>query len=1072
MTRAPHEVILASAGTGKTFRLARRYVRLLATGEDHGSILATTFTRKAAREILARVLQWLARGAAGGKDFEQLTADVWGDDAPPADWSAERCQKLLGEVVRGLHRFQVRTLDAWFASLARLFGLELGLPPGWTIADDRDDARLRDAVLTRLFEEEGDAVPAMLEGLQGGDFTRRVHSAQQELLGAGLELLRDSDAYAWEAVGPDPEADADPAALRDALSEFEIPVTKTGKQRTHWVNALGRLRDALAREDAWEALGAGPVRKLLDGETTFDRVEIEGSMERLLRDVIVWAARVVLADLRGTNQAVRLLLKKFETRYAEAKRAEGGYRHDDVPRTLVDAAGRLDPVSVAFRSGARIRHLMLDEFQDTSVWQWRVLEPLLARIAKDGDAATGGATGDDDSGPPSLFCVGDVKQAIYTWRQGEPELLAGLSDWYELGEPEQLAKSWRSSQAVLDLVNAVFGQLGERADEIPGMDAEAARKWAAAWLPHEAAKQALGGVARARIVAKGEDDRAPMLEQCADEVARLHHKHPEGTIGVLLRRRRQMAALLHLLEERGIHASGEGGSELTDAQAVQALLSAFRLADRPSDTLAAYHLASGPLAESVGLRAELAGERGSAFSDAAAACSARLRDRLQELGIGGFVESFRTAVLGGWPGDRWEKRRYAQLVDLAHGFDAGPARRPGDFVEHVEGTPLENPAPSRVRVMTIHGSKGLEFDSVVFPLWHSEAGGRDLFIYRRDDPRDRCTAVSKRPSSAVAPLSVELQKLFDETATRNQTEALCVLYVALTRAKKRLEVLVEEGPKTSRSFSLARLVERMLGLEDGESWPRTVPDDEPASEQVPKPEDASTTDGAAEDVALDLKAAAGTRGRPRWAPSGAEAEQMVDGGKLFLRGGDAARTRGTAIHRLFQEVEWLDQPTAFDAPDSELCALLVQEGVGDGSTHVDALRSFRKSLMRTEVKQLLMRVAYQEQGGHEPWVWRERKFAMRLPEPGGGTDAILHGEFDRVVIERDADGAPLRAHVVDFKTGRVRDEEELARKTEAYRPQMLAYRQAVCAMTGLAPEAVRLSLLFVDAGRVAHLDEA
>ena len=132
--------------------------------------------------------------------------------------------------------------------------------------------------------------------------------------------------------------------------------------------------------------------------------------------------------------------------------------------------------------------------------------------------------------------------------------------------------------------------------------------------------------------------------------------------------------------------------------------------------------------------------------------------------------------------------------------------------------------------------------------------------------------------------------------------------------------------------------------------------------------------------------------------------------------------------------------------------ILVESGAGEAAGYTDA--------------------AYQEAGGHEPWVWRERRFAVRLPEPGGEEDAILHGEFDRVVVERDSDGKPLRAHVVDFKTGQVRDEEELERKREAYRPQMLAYRRAVCALTGLPQEAVRLSLLFVDAGRVAHLDEA
>src|SRR5947208_2843270 len=137
-----HVVIRASAGTGKTYQLAVRFIGLLAAGTRPDEILATTFTRKAAGEILDRVLFWLAQAAADESERTKLAKEI-GVRA----LSAETCRELLCATVQRLHALRVGTLDSYFLQVATSFGPELGLPPGWSICDEMADAVLRDEAI-------------------------------------------------------------------------------------------------------------------------------------------------------------------------------------------------------------------------------------------------------------------------------------------------------------------------------------------------------------------------------------------------------------------------------------------------------------------------------------------------------------------------------------------------------------------------------------------------------------------------------------------------------------------------------------------------------------------------------------------------------------------------------------------------------------------------------------------------------------------------------------------------------------------------------------------------------------
>ena len=136
-------VIRASAGTGKTYQLTNRFVRLLASGVAPEAILAATFTRKAAGEILERILLTLAHAASDVNKCLKLAAAI---DRPQLN--RLQCRDLLVRVTSRLHRLQIGTIDSFFARLASSFSLELGLPPGWRIIDDIELKRLRQELAT------------------------------------------------------------------------------------------------------------------------------------------------------------------------------------------------------------------------------------------------------------------------------------------------------------------------------------------------------------------------------------------------------------------------------------------------------------------------------------------------------------------------------------------------------------------------------------------------------------------------------------------------------------------------------------------------------------------------------------------------------------------------------------------------------------------------------------------------------------------------------------------------------------------------------------------------------------
>jgi ATP-dependent exoDNAse (exonuclease V) beta subunit len=1133
----PNTVIRASAGTGKTFQLTNRFLGLVFAGAPLDSILATTFTRKAAGEILDRVLLRLAEAALDHEKLAKLareiqqssldsagvpllgTSSVVGEGAPSestacsrapcAAWSwhtkspglgkshlapldSASCRHMLGQMVRHMHRLRVGTLDSFFVEIARNFSLELGLPPGWQIVDEMVDRRLRAAAVRSVLEDQSTSdVLRLMHLLTKGQAARSV-SEQISLLVEDLySYYLEAPKEAWQSLPRHKQLA--PPELAEALAALEAVSLPTGKR------FADARRQALedARNEAWEDfLAKGLAAKILAGEETYYRQPIAREVVDAYQPLLRHAKAVLVGRIASQTEATQELLERFDAAYQALKLSERALRFEDITRKLgaAEVADRLD--DVLYRLDVHISHLLLDEFQDTSPLQWRVLRPLARRTVR---AAAG----------QSFFCVGDVKQAIYGWRGGVAEIFEVLDEQLEGLQRESLDRSWRSSQAVIDCVNQIFQGLA--ANPVAQKYAAAAQKWAGRFAEHSTVRENLPGycsLATAPQAEEGQEQRTLTLQFAADEIVRLHRQSPGYSVGVLVRRNAAVARLIYELRQRGIEASEEGGNPLSDSPAVELVLSLLALADHPGDTIARFHLANSPLARPLGIEDH---------QDTAAASrlSLAIRQSLLTAGYGPTVYEWTRQLAPSC--DRRDLGRLLQLVELTYGYEARATARVDDFVALVRQQRVESPATADVRVMTVHQAKGLQFDIVVLPeLDFGLAGQPPEIVVSRPEPTAAIQRICRYVPKALRPLlPAEFAEMFDAQERHVVEESLCVLYVALTRAVHALHMIVAPAkhnertiPGTHAGLLRAALAEgqeappRSILYEHGDAgWfanvagARRVPGDSDGTRRVP-----ATLAEQERPLVVRLaeSPAQSARGLDRRSPSQLEGGPRVDLASQ-LRLGDASRLeRGTLLHAWFQEIEWLDDAR----PAEELLRRIAARPEFRRLDLEKLLAEFHAALEKPAVREVLSRSTYQipppgtdrrlvvgeapasgypgvraigvraaraacaiHASGSEKqprWqVWRERPFAIR------DGDAILSGQIDRLVLLYDADQV-VAADVVDYKTDALPadDPQAVEVRAEIYRPQLEAYRRAVSKLYRLAPERISARLLFVEPGVV------
>ncbi|MBC8351849.1 MAG: UvrD-helicase domain-containing protein [Planctomycetes bacterium] len=1049
----PNKVIRASAGTGKTFQLSNRYLALLNAGVTPDQILATTFTRKAAAEILDRIVVRLADAASDRKACKQL-----GEFIGDTSLTCERCRKQLIGLLRSLHRLQVSTLDSFFGQMARSVSLEIGLSPAWQIVDQFQDAVIRDEAIEAVIDgEDTNELLTLTHLLTKGEANRSIGQMIRTTVNDLESLFQETDADAWHALSFEkPLSDDEFVLVLEDLRTLVMP----GKR-------FERARDedyTRALVGDWETfIAKGLAGKVLAGEVTYYKKPIPDHAVAIYKRLLKHSRSLLLGRIAKQTEASYDLLAKFDAEYATRKRQQHANRFDDVtrflarslPDALSDNRGNGAYRQLSFRLDASVQHLLLDEFQDTAPAQWDVLRPFAERVTGEADA--------------SFFCVGDTKQAIYGWRGGVAEIFDAISSELPALEETGLNASFRSSEPVIETVNEVFANACQHSNL--GRAEDAVQKWCQRFTRHSTKREDLAGYV-ALETASGSDG---LLKFTAERVAEFAVRSPSHTVGVLVRRNDTVGKLIGLLREQQVLASEEGGNPLTDSAAVQLVLSLLRLADHPGDTIARFHVAASPLRNSLDLMDHEDDE--SCFR-----ISQEVRRSLIDRGYGPTIASW-AEILSPKITQR-ECSRLGQLVELAFTYQRRATNRVDDFVRFVEQQRVADPTSAQVRVMTIHQAKGLEFDIVVLPELEGRLIGQpDSFVVHRKTPVSPANRICRYVNSDMQQLlPKKFQQMFEEATDRTVTESLCVLYVALTRAVHALHMIIAPSKENERVVPLtsagllraalrgneAALPDTLLYERGDKDWFSQVTREEPATVATREPLPAA--------IQLARTRKHRRRGLDRQSPSGFEGGARVNMNELLRPRQSSALARGTLIHAWFEQITWIEEGT----PDEQRLRRVASELRRSEASVLDIeheLAAFREMLAQPSVLHQLSQAAYTAPAKigfgksvcdaltmDKPRVVveNERTFAVR-----NGCQ-LLNGSIDRIVWIY-AGQQLVAADIIDFKTDAVESDNALSKKREYYRPQLESYRDAVCRMSGLAPEQVIARLVLVSSGLIVRV---
>ncbi len=1109
-------IIRASAGSGKTFQLSNRYLDLAFGGVRFDAVLASTFTKKAAGEILDRILIRLAEAATEEKKRIALSEGI----ASGRDIARNEILETLASAVRNLHRLRIGTLDSFFIQIAGSFCLELGISPGWSIVEELDDRRyLGEAVRKTFAESRTDDAVRLMHLLSKGEVSRSVTEQALSLSRELIGLFRDAPRNAWEKLPKRPLLS--PGELFETLEQFKnvpLPADK---------------RFAAAREKDWQRaldgdwpgfLESGFPSKILQGESTYYSKPIDGEFAELVRVLVEHAKAELINKLAIQTEATGDLLERVFEQYERIKQENRALRFDDVTFRLTDSRLHDRLEQIVHRIDAPTRHLLLDEFQDTSPMQWEVLRPF-ALSAIESHQKSGG----------SFFCVGDVKQAIYGWRGGVAEIFETIENEIRPLTKQGLNRSWRSAPPVIEMVNDLFGKLANNAALLEPEDlGDAAREWETRFEPHQTARTELSGYCTLEtaplydpnrqetelaLPESNEDDAddgekgdtsqsQTTLRFAITRIAELHRESPGATLGVLVRRNQTVARLIFGLKRLGIEASEEGGNPLTDSPAVEIVLSALTFADHPGDSVCRYHLATGPLGKVLGLSEE-------GDESQATAVSQKIRESLSERGYGAVIGDWVAAIAPSC--DRRDLDRLLQLLSLGYSWESRATVRADRFVDWIRSTKVESPSAAKVRVMTIHQSKGLQFDIVVLPELEGKLIGQppSVVVGRkhpnsgRPDPTapiDRVLRYTNETVQTFLPLS--FKQMFADFRRERVEESLCLLYVAITRAIHRLVMIVpplkptKSAPKPRKTFD--GVLRCGLLAEGDEDRPEAVLYQQGAPKWFEKC-DFATEPRPREEESFEImlkKNRSPRRNLPRIAPSGLEGQKIEGRGQKTEDGGQGedgligtgfssdsfqplgfipfafrknALLWGTAIHACFEkglaDHPWLDEAL----PKRNELERLVREAVQSFPEKIDpkvVVDAFLAICEKPGVRAALSLRKYRESsaGLRDPnWeAFAERPFAVRTEE------GILRGSIDRLVITTDG-GKAVRAEILDFKTDAfdpergISEEAFLAERKAVYAPQLNAYRKAVARLHRLPPAAIEARLLLTSLGRTAEI---
>lgn len=1070
--RTAHDETLfveAGAGTGKTTALVARVVEMVALGRlpDTAGLAAITFTENAAAELRTRIregLEQAARDAAPGREF--------------SDEERGRCAQALTT----LDDATISTLHGFAARILSEVPLEAGLPPGFSVSD-AITAQLEGARSWRRFVDD------LLD-----DESVQDHVVAGLTLGLTLDKLRElADTFSsnWDLLLMEPfthrslppiEASAILSPLRKALEALTDAPGGDGLTEHLRTAVRPAVEELSALDDPFDVLEALARLNIRKNPGNAGNWKAHGGKQRVV-DELTHASeartKVLAAVGAAVTETLCALVQGYVLKEAKRRRAEGRLEFHDLLVLTRDVLR--DEADVRRRMNERFTAVLVDEFQDTDPLQVEIV----CLVAGDCGNEPPESWEDIPIAPGRLFFVGDPKQSIYRFRRADVRLYERVGSLHALGHTS-LKVNFRSVEGVVRPVNELFGVLMKDAK---GQVDYADLKW------HRTGGEdhrltMLGGPIRdakapqirereaahiAATIRRAKREEWPVERDKNDPRRGEHLSYAD--VAVLLPTRTSLPALEKALQTAKIPYRVESRSLVWATDAVRDVITILQSLVNPADEVAVvaalrhHGLACSDVhltewAAAGGRWSYLAPAPEDIRPDHPVAAGVAQLQAWHDLRwwmpahhlVDQIVRELRlvelTAELNR-PRDHWRRLRF--VVDQARAFaDAGGSGL-AEFVawaaEQIESeadvleTAVPEPDDDSVRILTVHGSKGLEFPLTI--LSGLGVPPRTLTDVVWGDPR---------PEARLKSQVLESEGYTDRAAedkSLNLAESVRLLYVAMTRARDYLVVGCYHKPvkgkdaQPSHAQSVWKHLHQSPLVSVEPSWDETTAPAVP--EYAEPPSDQDVLEPAA---FLRKRAALLAAVRARVAASATSLVTETDRASATTPSSSASKPApamtgkgaalGSAVHGVLELVDLAGSDTAEVAGASALLCdeLGISELAGEVQTRVQHALTAR-------------RVADAGASGRH---WREVYVVARDGE------RYVEGYIDLLVEEDDG------VFVVDYKTDRLSGSAEVAAKADHYGPQLRAYAAALRQVPGVEVSGAALLLVGPEGATDVEVD--
>ena len=841
-TTKPLTVYKASAGSGKTFTLATEYIRLLVEDpQSYRTILAVTFTNKATEEMKTRILSQLYGIWKGLPESDRYLQAIQEKTDLPTKTIRERAGIGLANLLHNYNYFRVETIDTFFQSVLRNMARELDLTTNLRIG--LNDTQVEELAVDQMIEDLSTTdvilqwiLKYIMENIsddkswnvisQIKKFGRTIFRDEYKEVSQALEKkmtepgffddyttrLREIRDTAEERMKQIADSFFD-TLDEEGLTIEDFAYGKTGlcsfflklRQGIFDESIVGkRVTDSLGDPTKWYK-NSHPRRELIHAlaDSTLGDIMRLAIEERPRQ----WK-RYKSADLTLRHLNQLRLLSSIEGKVREINETSNRFLLSNTQHLLHALIGESDSPFIFEKIGTQLEHVMIDEFQDTSTVQWQNFRVLLAETMSHVQG--------------SSLIVGDVKQSIYRWRSGDWRLLNDIEQQFSTQQitTTSLKTNFRSDRNVITFNNLFFRNAANleylTQKELNEAAAEQLRRAYAdveQLIPED--RQSQGEVCIRLLPA--EDYQEQTLQQIADIIGDLTAQGiPQRDIAILVRTNALIPIIAQYFMEQNPEVTivSDEAFRLDASPAVNLLVLALRLITHPDDQLTKAAIVKlwhcdvlqedtadhDLLLSTCDLDALLPDTFKGNFDELITMPLYELVEHLHAV--------FTLERLNGQ--SAYVCAFYDQLADYVSENTASIDGFLKEWDESLSGKTIQSDVTEGVRIISIHKSKGLEFDYVICPFcdWQLEKqSGNILWCQPEEVPYNDLPIVPIDYSQKQMMGTIYEQDYLQEHL-QNTVDNLNLLYVAFTRARQGLYVLGRRKASGSRST----LIEQCLPL--------------------------------------------------------------------------------------------------------------------------------------------------------------------------------------------------------------------------------------------------------------------